>query len=60
MENKKAEKIIVDGEEIEIYTSLNDEEIEDNKDLFLKEELLEDTINIDHIIKEINNGGNYE
>ena len=60
MVNKKAEKIIVDGEEIEIYTSLNDEEIEDNKDLFLKEELLEDTINIDHIIKKINNGGNYE
>ena len=58
MEKEKKKKIIVNGEELEIYTSITNEEIEDNSDLFYKKELLEDTIELDNIINEIKNGDN--
>ena len=48
-------KIIINGEEVDIYTSIDEEEIENNNDL-LKKELLEDTINLSNVIKEIKNG----
>jgi hypothetical protein len=58
MEDANVKKIIVNGEELEIYTSITNEEIEDNSDLFYKKELLEDTIELDNIINEIKNGDN--
>lgn len=50
-------KIIIDGKEVEIYTSTSDDEIEDNRDLF-SEELMEDTIDLSQVVNEINNGEN--
>ena len=58
MEDANVKKIIVNGEELEIYTSITNEEIEDNSDLSYKKELLEDTIELDNIINEIKNGDN--
>lgn len=48
----ESRKIVIDGEEINIITSISDDEIEDNSDLFSANDL-EDTIEIDEIIKEI-------
>lgn len=53
-----SQKIIIDGNEVEIYTSLKDEEIENNNDLFYKKELLEDTIELSDVVKKIENGEN--
>ena len=52
-------KIIVNGEEIEIYTGINQDEIEDNRDL-ANNNLLEDTIELDKVVKEIIYGDNDE
>ena len=49
-------KIIIDGKEVEIYTGISDEEIEDNRDLISNKESLEDTIELDDVVSEINNG----
>lgn len=49
-------KIIIDGKEVEIYTGISEEEIEDNRDLIQNQESLEDTIELDDVVSEINNG----
>ena len=50
-------KIInVNDEDIQIYTTIDDSQIEDNSDMFCKKEYLEDTIELDNVIKEINIG----
>ena len=48
-------KIIVNGKEVEIYTEISQDEIEDNRDL-LNNNLLEDTIELDKTVREIISG----
>jgi len=49
-------KINIDGNEVEFFTSIKDDMIENNRDLFN-----EDTIDLSKVIREINtNGDNYE
>ncbi len=52
----ETKKIIVDDEEVEIYSEITDEEMEDNRDIFKRDKSLEDTIKIDVIKEKTNNG----
>ena len=49
----ETKKIIVDNKEIEITTDINENEIEDNLDLFDQTKFIDDTINLDNVVKEI-------
>ena len=50
------QKIIVDGNEVEIYTEISDDEIEDNRDLKGFNDDMEDTIELELVVKELKNG----
>lgn len=54
------QKIIIDNQEIEVYPTIDDEAIEDNSDLIDNNEINDDTINIEEIIKAINGGDSNE
>ena len=52
----ETKEIIVDDEEVEIYSEITDDEMEDNRDIFKTDKSLEDTIKIDVIKEKTNNG----
>ena len=54
------QKIIIDNQEVEVYPTIDDEAIEDNSDLIDNNDINDDTINIEEIIKTINGGDSNE
>ena len=54
------QKIMIDGKEVEIYTGINDNEIEDNRDLSIEDNVTDDTIELAEVISKVQNGDENE